>query len=142
MTKTCKICKKEKDIREFYEHVSYKDGRMNVCKECHKERVKRSNTKPKEKAKYMRSRAFIDSLKTPCVKCGEDRGWVIQFHHLDNKAKTFNIGSIGQSKESILEEVEKCVCLCANCHKEFHYFFGNNPKKPIEAYHKFINEEY
>jgi hypothetical protein len=73
------------------------------------------------------------------VKCGETRKCSIQFHHInpDDKEVSLSHGSIG--KERIKKEVKKCICLCANCHLEFHYIYGhkpNNPEKDLEEYLK------
>jgi hypothetical protein len=37
--KVCKQCGEEKSIRCFYRHPSYADGRLRVCKVCHKANV-------------------------------------------------------------------------------------------------------
>ena len=47
---------------------------------------------------------------------------MLDFHHIDPKQKEFNIGDFKKkSKISILKEIEKCVPLCSNCHREFHH---------------------
>lgn len=76
-------------------------------------------------------RNWIDDLKAPCYKCGETRRYLIQWHHIDPSKKEFAISSgCTQSKERILSETKKCLCLCANCHMEFHHFYGIKPKNP------------
>lgn len=35
--KTCKNCYTEKELKDFYSHPDYKDGHMNICKDCTKE---------------------------------------------------------------------------------------------------------
>ena len=86
---------------------------------------------------------FINSLKGSCVKCGDSRFYVIEFHHIDPTTKSFTI-SDGQkahkSKEDVLNEVKKCVCLCRNCHKEFHYFYGVKSEHPVEDLEKYLRE--
>src|SRR5438552_1999738 len=44
------------------------------------------------------------------------------FHHLDAGAKGYGISSDGiyRSWEETLQELRKCVMLCANCHAEVH----------------------
>lgn len=37
--KPCKECLVVKTLRMFYRHRSYRDGRMNTCKECHRRNV-------------------------------------------------------------------------------------------------------
>ncbi len=34
MKKTCRICKEEKNIENFYKHKKGKDGHFNHCKQC------------------------------------------------------------------------------------------------------------
>lgn len=34
--KTCRVCKQEKTIRNFYKHPTTVDGYMYICRACHK----------------------------------------------------------------------------------------------------------
>ena len=80
-------------------------------------------------------------LKTPCVKCGETRPWVIQFHHIDQTKKEFmiNITTVMTKEwEEVLKEVAKCACLCANCHTEFHYLHRKKKGNPIDMFEKYL----
>lgn len=47
---------------------------------------------------------------------------VFEFHHLDARDKDFGIATEGITRpwEKIVAELEKCVMLCANCHREVH----------------------
>ena len=54
-----------------------------------------------------------------CSKCEIADFRVLDFHHTHNN-KSFNISeakSQGYSKESIWNEIKKCVVLCSNCHR-------------------------
>ena len=83
---------------------------------------------------------FVNSSRTPCVKCGEDRLYIIDFHHIDNRTKEFNItrGVKGKGRKTIEDEIKKCVCLCRNCHAEFHYIYGHQPEHPVEALQEYL----
>ena len=66
---------------------------------------------------------FKESLK--CAKCGDSRSYVLDFHHVDPKEKVERISRMlaqNVNQEKLEEELKKCVCLCSNCHREFHYF--------------------
>jgi hypothetical protein len=96
-----------------------------------------------ERVRMDNIQVFVDSLKTKCVKCGEGRVYVIQFHHKDPNEKLFNIvtgARSHKSKEDVIEEAKKCVCLCANCHKEFHYFYGQKPKNPLSDLDEYLKK--
>jgi hypothetical protein len=85
------------------------------------ESYKKPNRKQTCANYYKRKQEFVNSLKTPCVKCGEPEKACIDFHHLDPSTKDFTIGKATFSnKERLRKEVEKCVCLCANCHRKVH----------------------
>lgn len=114
--KKCSICGEMKDEQEFLIKRQNKDGSIVLCsrcKKCHSEQ---------EMERYYKKQAFIDSKKTPCAKCGENRIRCLSFHHIDPANKDFTIGQLRKSSFDIIEkEIDKCICLCLNCHHEFHY---------------------
>lgn len=58
-----------------------------------------------------------------CMICGYNKSVAaLHFHHLDPKEKDFHLGSNGNTRkwETVKIELDKCVCLCANCHAEVH----------------------
>ena len=160
MGKICSKCKIEKDESAFGKNKRTKDGLHYVCKECkhemdnnwiarhseeHRQRAKawRKNNPEKMVEYYQQRKEFLTSLKKPCVKCGESRPTVIEFHHIDPSTKLFNISYVASNgakpKQAIYDEIKKCVCLCANCHAEFHELYGTNPEKPVDALNKYLN---
>jgi hypothetical protein len=44
----------------------------------------------------------------------------LEFHHLDPNEKDFSIGGKSWSLERLKKEVDKCILICANCHRELH----------------------
>lgn len=109
-------------------------------KHWHKYRIQKLN---RDRIRMDAGQEFLDTLKTPCAKCGESRVWVIQFHHINPDEKRFNLGTNAgsghRSNEVVIQESKKCVCLCANCHKEFHYLYGQKPLNPVEDIHEYLN---
>lgn len=66
---------------------------------------------------------FINLLGGKCQKCGEDRPWLLNFHHKNPEEKEFHIKDIRRKRLSFLiKEIEKCELLCYNCHKEKHHY--------------------
>lgn len=58
-----------------------------------------------------------------CAICGYDRcSQALDFHHLDPGEKDFAITGRGipRAWKKVLDEAEKCVMLCKNCHTEVH----------------------
>lgn len=114
--KRCVVCDEMKDESEFFVRHKNKNGSVslrNECKACH------SN---EEMQRYYHKQEFIDSKKSPCVKCGESRIRCLSFHHKNPNEKDFTIGQLRKSSLDIIEkEINKCICLCLNCHHEFHY---------------------
>jgi hypothetical protein len=153
MTKRCRHCKRELPLEKFSKDKSSPDGLAPHCKECaHEWYVKRRQSgkvkvSPKraeiDKARNDKGREFLFSLKTPCAKCGEARPYVIQFHHIDPSTKVGGIGMMKKyPKEVLIAEVKKCVCLCANCHFEYHFTYGNKPKDPVGTLEEYLNVKF
>lgn len=57
-----------------------------------------------------------------CIVCSYDRCiQALEFHHLDPTQKDFALsGSSVANIEKMKLELDKCVLLCANCHREVH----------------------
>jgi hypothetical protein len=56
-----------------------------------------------------------------CICCGYNQHpGVLDFHHLDQSTKEFGIGTRGYTRswEKIKAELDKCILVCANCHRE------------------------
>lgn len=129
--KCCPKCKIEKNKNEFGKNKIREDGLQRICKLCMKEEHKKSYNKDKEKY-YKRIQIqikkcieLVDNFKkkSSCVKCGEKRYWILDFHHKNPNEKKFDVGSLRMtgSTNKIKTEIEKCVLLCKNCHYDFHH---------------------
>ena len=61
-----------------------------------------------------------------CNICGYSKCLAaLHFHHVDSKNKSFCItdalwGKVKASHQEILDEAEKCILVCSNCHIEIH----------------------
>ena len=58
-----------------------------------------------------------------CQLCGYNKSvWALQFHHIDPSQKDFHLGENGHTRkwDVVKTELDKCACLCANCHAEVH----------------------
>lgn len=89
---------------------TYSDRRLYMI-----EAVKKRRKKIREIAKEYKG--------GKCVLCGYNRYLgALDFHHLDPSQKGFEISTRGltRSWEKIREELDKCVLVCANCHRELH----------------------
>ncbi len=65
----------------------------------------------------------IEYKGSKCESCGYFRcAEALEFHHLDPKQKDFSISSKGYTRgwDRVKEELDKCIMLCANCHRELH----------------------
>lgn len=65
----------------------------------------------------------IDYKGGKCVFCGYCSDiTALDFHHLDEKLKVFGLSQRGltRSWEKIRMELDKCILVCSNCHREIH----------------------
>lgn len=143
--KRCSKCNSERIESEFGISSRTKDSLNSWCKLCVRERSKQWYEGNKEKANKKSNkrsqdrRNWINEIKQQhkCIKCGENHIACLEFHHLNPIEKKFEIArSINQlniEKIEILNEIEKCVVLCSNCHRKFHH---------MERYNSTTIEEY
>lgn len=147
----CKKCwsERQKAYRsKRKEEISEKGKRYY---EANKERINQRTRKwrqdnheelmERQRIRRQDASTLLAQLKTPCVKCGESRNWVIQFHHIDPSVKSFelSVDTVSHKKVEIAKvEASKCACLCANCHTEFHYIYGKNPEDPVIDFENYL----
>ena len=88
--------------------------------EKNKEKIK-ARTRARNKSQKKKNRHFVKWVKSRscCVDCGEDNPLVLDFDHVVGK-KVMNISDMSRtsySRESIMEEMDKCEVRCSNCHR-------------------------
>jgi len=85
--------------------------------------------------KWAKKIKSINLLGGKCEKCGENRIWVLEFHHADNN-KEIDIGKISNYRWSTIEiEIKKCNLLCGNCHRKIH---NTNVNRNSESKNKLL----
>lgn len=105
-----------------------KDG-VYRCKKCSSDAVQKARRKLKEK--------LVEYKGGKCEMCGYDKCiGAMEFHHLNPSEKEFQISNCNiKSFKRLKQEVDKCMLLCSNCHKELHYELDlkeRNKKQIIE----------
>ena len=101
---------------------------MRDTREYSKKYYKRNTKKRKQyitdRQKQIRDIVQTIKVNNGCASCGyRECAQALQYHHPDNN-KENNIARMvtqGRALINILNEIEKCVLLCANCHAELHY---------------------
>ena len=127
LMKICIDCKKELELESFPYDKS-RDRYLSVCKPCTAKRTEayRQNNMGKwrdaTKKFNIKWKKVINEWKSQgCSKCDEKRPWVIDAHHLDPKEKDFMVGTTMRGIKKTKAELEKCIPLCSNCHRDLHY---------------------
>lgn len=69
-----------------------------------------------------RKQLMLDGFGSKCQLCGYDRcNEALEFHHLDPNTKEKALSNNLILKwDEIYKELKKCICVCANCHREIH----------------------
>jgi predicted HNH restriction endonuclease len=65
----------------------------------------------------------IEYKGSRCAVCQYDKCFqALEFHHLESDKKDFGISAKGYTRswKMVIQELDKCILLCANCHREVH----------------------
>lgn len=105
-------------------------SKITVIKYC--DEVFRSEKLTNDELKLNASKSVIEWRKRKkielveykggsCIKCGYNKCIsALEFHHIDPNGKDFSIGGKSWSFERLKKEVDKCILVCSNCHREIH----------------------
>ena len=105
---------KECKTHGITEHMVRSDGAVR-CRKCVVDSVKRRRESIKKMA--------VDYKGGKCEKCGYNKCLTaLEFHHMDPSQKDFGISQNGKTRswEKTKLELDKCIMVCANCHREIH----------------------
>ena len=101
---------KDKTKQTEYQKKNYQDN-----KELWRER---------QRARRIENKAYLNEVKSSgCSRCGYSKcPDALEFHH-PNDDKLVSVAESARlhSLKTLKKEVEKCILLCANCHREEHY---------------------
>ena len=105
----CNCCQK---------NIKYKSDAVKLCYIC-KRKSKRLAYRISA-ANYKNNKCEICDLKRETIDDLE----IFDFHHKSKEEKTFELGDNIESKswDTIKKELDKCMMLCANCHRKQHLY--------------------
>jgi hypothetical protein len=69
---------------------------------------------------YKENKRILQERKTKCCICGEDAKCCLEFHHIKDKLYNISEAASHIPTELFIKELDKCVCICSNCHKKLH----------------------
>jgi hypothetical protein len=125
----CSFCKNELPLN-LENFAKKNNGFQWHCRKCQKEYRKKHYEENKQKyidkAKRIthKNKEWFAELKSnkKCLVCSESHPSCLEFHHKNPLEKEGNLAEmIGHSsRNKVLEEIEKCILVCANCHRKIH----------------------
>ena len=128
--KICSSCKLDLSLDKFAFINKQNNIQHGQCNECRRATAKKSYAKHRsevvskavERGRHHREWFRQLKLTMSCCVCGEDDPVCLDFHHIDPNEKDFELGGSSSKvgKKSIINEINKCACLCANCHRKAH----------------------
>lgn len=110
--KVCPICERTFTIETIAQRT------RKYCYECSP-----ATNNPTAKTRAMKNKV-IEMKGGKCKKCGYNKCIdALELHHLDPSTKDYQLSNTGgaPSFEKFLAEADKCILLCANCHREEHW---------------------
>lgn len=132
VTLSCNACGHNKSPQCFHKDKTARRGHAYYCKECANAKA-RAWIKKRENADKRNATVNISqkarklwAIEYKGGKCNDCGGVyppsVYDFHHLDGSTKEENPSYfIKLSRERAIPELDKCVLLCANCHRVRHH---------------------
>lgn len=109
--------------KEF--HISY--NRLSKLNNFKRSIVKKTNYDTTKENRYKKKKLLVEYKGGKCEVCGYDKCLsALEFHHIDASEKDFAISSSSKCLEELKLEADKCILVCANCHREIHSDLNKN----------------
>ena len=109
---------KHHGLTEYY----YITKRCFLCKKNDKNKNKSKENEQKQIKRNTKTQQIVDYMGGCCIVCGYNKSnYAMECHHTDPTQKEHTISQLKYKKwETILKEIEKCVLVCSNCHRDIH----------------------
>lgn len=107
--------------KKFSKLSKSKQSKKSINKRYYNKNKDEIYKRKKERIKKKREE-FRILLGGKCSKCGYKKCFqALEFHHKSGKKEEhLSLMIKNFSKQKSLKEIEKCILLCANCHRELH----------------------
>lgn len=128
-TTKCYRCGDVKPAEDFAWRRKARDQRDTFCRPCrsaygkehyaaHRERYIEQARIQKQQLRLERTTYLPQYFKAhPCVDCGQQDPVVLEFDHLHDKSFSIGAALTCRNWQSILNEIQKCEVVCANCRR-------------------------
>ena len=115
---------RDKEKKREYDRKRWQEKKEQCRETARKWRLNNLDKRAEATRKANRKKwDYINSKKPEvCPACGNSfPPYCMDFHHIDPSTKSFKMGEATHySYVRIDEEIEKCVALCACCHRKLH----------------------
>lgn len=118
---------KNHTIKETAEHFNIGFGSV---KKLANNKNKKLSEKERENYNYTHVKSFrkrnkekaVEYMGGKCVRCNYNKCIeALEFHHKNPKEKDFSLSkNMNMAWHKIEKELNKCIIVCSNCHKEVH----------------------
>ena len=110
MMKKCSKCGEGKSATNFAKN-------RRQCKKCVQTNARIQGRLRKER--------LVEHFGGKCLQCEYDKcPAALDFHHINPEEKKFRLSGneLRRAFAALIKEAKKCMLLCANCHRELHYY--------------------
>ena len=136
--RVCSKCLLSKPLTKKFFRVTkeYRTGKeyfRRGCYACELEYISKSNKAKweiKKRELHILRQELVDYAGGKCAHCNCVFHWsVYDFHHIDPSTKVSNVSTMlshySYNLPAVYLEIDKCLLLCANCHR-LHHWGGSN----------------
>ena len=128
-----KYLPKEQKVCQSCNKTFSKLNAKKLCKDC-SSKLTRKNAKQRakttKKADLTLKQELVNKSGGKCIICGYNKFIsALQFHHIDPHDKSATVATLSskyklspttENYTALLNELDKCILLCANCHAALH----------------------
>ena len=127
----CCSCKEKLTKENSYARKT-KDYYANLCKSCHCEYTLKRRIYFKQKC--------VAYKGGECIKCAYNKDLTaLEFHHINSQEKDYDPSKMmNKSWDVVKNELDKCILLCSNCHREEHQKINKKKKQDKEFQFNFL----